>query len=151
MIYLPEHIPRKTRFINFRIDKEGAEKIFNGAKDANLTVSEFVREKMGDLKIPNLPNLKALDDLREIRNSLVRHGNKIKEIATTCECTPETKSQLAQEVIEYGRIKLDIEAIAKIFDVYFGTLIVSNVTEDTSIVDIEARIDDDVFRNYLRD
>lgn len=150
-MYLPDHIPRKTKFINFRIGKEGAEKIFSAAKDANLTVSEFVRERMDDLKIPNLPDLKALGDLREIRNSLVRHGNKIKEIATTYECTPETKSQLAQEVIEYGRVKYDIEAVAKIFDVYFGTLIASSVIEDTSIVDIEARIDDDVFRNYRRD
>lgn len=151
-MYLPDHIPRKTKFIGVRIDKELAEKIFKAAEDAHITVSEFVREKMDNLKIPNLPDLKALGDLRKIRNSLTDHGNKIKEIAAAHESTAEIKSQLAQEVIEYGRIGRQIEAVAKIFDVYFDDdpRYALEVTEDKSIADVDALMDKDA-QNYFEE
>lgn len=110
---LPED-EKLSEYVRVRFTRAEKDYLRRAAYAAGLSISDLVRRRLFGLRIPDHTEQKTLEELRIIRNLLLKHGGLIKHLYTTNPTySQETAAALNEQIKMYGSIERLIQYAEK--------------------------------------
>ena len=105
---------RLSKRIYCRFAPDEYDYLRRAAYAAGLSISDLVRRRLFGLRIPDHTEQKTLEELRIIRNLLLKHGGLFKHLYTTNPTySQETAAALNEQIKRYGSIERLIQYAEK--------------------------------------